>query len=988
MNETTGLSSPSSAPFDTWAVLDFWLRRWRRVAFWTLLLAAAGALIARLVWGPSFTATAQLIHYAPSTVDAAYHPREIAAPSLVVMLQSPSVFESAGAQHQPPLSAKQLERRLQLTLDRFNDVATVTAEASSRDEAVRLVNEFTAVAIDYTRSLQKEEALAADLSVKQQLKSIEAELASSRSSVPAGSAEMVAAVAAVPATEAPGPVALAGDFALRLQTARERLDELLVSYTDAHPLVREQRARIASLEDYARRAAAAVAASAPATASGPAARRATASTAPAPSVYSRATPEEIWMGERLRTLETNRATLMTQQNALQPFIAQPPGYFSVLMPAVPGRALEHLHRVKLILGALFGAFLGFGLSTGQILMSEFLDNRVKTRVDVRRVTGLPLLATLGDINRLSPAETEQWAFRAWTALQRHLSLTPNHGMVCGITSAHAGDGRTTWINLLARAAGACGFRVLTITAQKPPVVDTARTLHENSPRAAASGGSSDAPPAAAAAAAGDDTSLALNANALSTPGAIAERLAGVDAPPMVNIPLPGWVWNLERRKQWQSALDCWGTIENVVIFVELPPASVPEAVLLAENIPNLLWLVDSDKSDAAEVHTGLETLRHARCNLVGSVLNRERAVPIRGRFSRWMGSSAFLLPFGFALLALGGFASDARATVVGPAPEAPAAVVAQASPAAPDTAAPAPETFSVVTSSAQRGEWQKRLTLGPGDVLTFHLFGAPELTREEVPVGPDGRVSYLEAENVMAAGLTVDELRAKLDEALGKVRRAPQTFVTPVAYHSKKYYVLGNVTQKGVFPLDRPITVIEAVARAKGFESGGNDAVEATDFSRSFVSRGGKRLPVDFEKLFVKGDLSQNVALEPDDYLYFPTGSAGQVYVLGEVRAPGAAPCDAGTSVLSVVAARGGFTDRAWTQRVLVVRGGMNKPELFKVDAADALKGRAANFALKAGDLVFVNNRPWIRGEELLDRAASAFVESAVITWTGLHVTN
>ncbi len=964
MNETSGLSSSPSAPFDTWAVLDFWLRRWRRVAFWTLLLGALGALLARLAWGPSFTASAQLIHYAPSAVDAAYHPRELAAPSLVVMLQSPSVFETAGAMHQPPLSAKQLARRLELTLDRFNDVATVTAEAADRDEAVNLVNSFTAVAIDYTRSLQKEEALAAAASVKQQLKGVEAELAASRSAVPPASAEMVSAIASVPDAEAPGAAALAGDFALRLQTARERLDELLVSYTEAHPLVREQKARIVSLEEYARRATEAAA-------SAPAARRAAPAPAAAPSVYSRATPEEIWMGERLRTLETSRVQLTTQQNAIQPFIDEPPGYFSVLMPAMPARAIEHLHRMKLVLGALFGAFLGFALSTGQILVSEFLDNRVKTRSDVRRVTGLPVLATLGDVRRLSPAEADQWAFRAWTALQRHLSLTPNHGMVCGITSAHAGDGRTTWINLLARAAGACGFRVLTITAQKPAGLAVDQMLHEKSPSLGA-----PEDPVQPAASVGADASLALNSSALSTPGAIAERLAGVDAPPMVNIPLPGWVWNLERRKQWQSALDCWGTIENVVIFVELPPASEPEAVLLAENIPNLLWLVDSDKSDAAEVHNGLETLRNARCNLVGSVLNRERAVPIRGRFSRWMGSNAFLLPFGLALLAA--TAAGSRAQAAAPAPAFPAA-------AAP---ASAPETFSVV-APAQRGDWQKRLTLGPGDVLNLHLFGAPELTREEVPIGPDGRVSYLEAENVMAAGLTVDELRARLDEALGKFRRSPQTFVTPVAYNSKKYYVLGNVTQKGVFTLDRPITVIEAVARARGFESGDPAAgnAEATDFSRSFVSRRGKRLPVDFEKLFVQGDLTQNVALEPDDYLYFPTGSAGQVHVLGEVRTPGAASCEPGASVLSVVAARGGFTDRAWTQRVLVVRGGMEKPELFKVDAADALKGRAANFALKPGDLVFVSNRPWIRGEELLDRAASAFVESAVITWTGLKVT-
>jgi len=41
---------------------------------------------------------------------------------------------------------------------------------------------------------------------------------------------------------------------------------------------------------------------------------------------------------------------------------------------------------------------------------------------------------------------------------------------------------------------------------------------------------------------------------------------------------------------------------------------------------------------------------------------------------------------------------------------------------------------------------------------------------------------------------------------------------------------------------------------------------------------------------------------------------------------------------------------------------------------------------LQPGDLVYVSDRPWIRAEELLDQAASAFVESAVVTWAGLNV--
>ena len=76
---------------------------------------------------------------------------------------------------------------------------------------------------------------------------------------------------------------------------------------------------------------------------------------------------------------------------------------------------------------------------------------------------------------------------------------------------------------------------------------------------------------------------------------------------------------------------------------------------------------------------------------------------------------------------------------------------------------------------------------------------------------------------------------------------------------------------------------------------------------------------------------------------------------------------------------RGGLTDRAWTQRVLVVRGSLDHPETFKVNVSGALTGDMPNLELKPGDIIYVGNRPWIRAEELLDRAASAFVEAAVV---------
>jgi capsular polysaccharide biosynthesis protein len=240
------------APFDVWAVLDFWLRRWRWLAFWTIALAIAGFFVARAQWERSYTSSAQLIHYQPSSVDDTYRPRALAPPSLIVMLQSPGFFSEVGAQLQPPLTAKQLFSRLQINLDRNNDVATVTAVGSSAAETVDLVQRFCDAAILYTQKMQQREATEAGETVNRQLTQVESEIALARSAIPAASVANVAALAEAPE----GPVIIASDLPQRLQTARNQLEESLIRFTDDYPLVREQRARVAGLEEAQRRAAA------------------------------------------------------------------------------------------------------------------------------------------------------------------------------------------------------------------------------------------------------------------------------------------------------------------------------------------------------------------------------------------------------------------------------------------------------------------------------------------------------------------------------------------------------------------------------------------------------------------------------------------------------------------------------------------------------------------------------------------------------------
>jgi protein involved in polysaccharide export with SLBB domain/Mrp family chromosome partitioning ATPase len=636
--------------------------------------------------------------------------------------------------------------------------------------------------------------------------------------------------------------------------------------------------------------------------------------------------------------------------------------------------------MKILAVTMMGA--GMGL-IGAVLMAflcEVSDTRLKTVSDVERVTKLPVLATLGDLREMSPEDQIGWAFRTLTILRGKLCATPDDALVCGIISSGHGEGRSTWVNQLVSAASQRGLRVLTVdtrptadgprTEPRPPHRGTAPTADgEAKAEEGTKKGPIITPPPTAAPAAAPVSKEDQEANELlSKPMAVAERLK--DPESMVHIPIPGWVWSLDRRKQWQEALAQWREIDNTVILIELPPASCPEAILLAEKIPQLIWLVGSGMADVQETREQLETLRHAHCNIVGAVLNQAPPPALNTRFTRWFSRFSAMILLGIGVCGV---------------------VQAQDQKAATDSKpAEAKEQKLAFSGTAQihRAKWQERLTLGPGDAMDISLYGHPDLTRTNIFVGPDGRISYLQVQGLKVEGMTIEELRAKLDEELTKYFNVARTMVVPTAFNSKKYYVLGKVNSKGVYALDRPMTIVEAVARAQGLETGlyERNTIEMADLSRSFLIRNGQRLDVDFEKLFYEGDLTQNITLEPNDFLFFGAAASKEIYVLGQVLNPGPVGFVPDATVITAITDRGGFTDRAYRGRVLVVRGSLTKPETFVINTKQILDASKPDFKLESRDIVYVGQRPWIRAEELLDEATQSFIQGFVTAFSGVKI--
>lgn len=947
------------------ALGELLLRRWAWIFVVAALMTVLGFYGGAKLCKDRYTATVQLLRYETPTTEEQFKMTPLTSETFSSVLRAPDLLQRVGSQTHPQIPPDRLAKLVRVDPQVDSDIIKVSLVARDRQDAVDLANLYGTEAVKYTRELQGRvfSELASNY-LKQQLSALDkniGDLQEQFRALPNGGGlagklgELSTNLNALGQNSQTGmrPSLLTVKLSEKLAAANDELSTLMAKYTDAHPLVISERAKIESLttqlaQTRTNSAGANITSAGLITGTG--------------QTSTVLEPDYEIIRTKLHALEEGRLGLSTRVYQAQLLAETPPGNVRVFAPATIKDLKSNLRWVKVSLLAIFMGIFGFVGMTSLFLFVEVLDQRLKTAADVRRVTGLPVIAALGDLRKVSPSDRAQWAFRTWTMLQGRLSYSANHGLVCGITSSTPGEGRSTWISLLAEAASMTGFRVLTIATKPSPVHVDLLEEGEDAPMFTTnnanghSNGNGNGNP-----------STALTSNVLASPATVTEKLTGPNSQPMVHIPLPGWVWNLERRKQWLGALQDWRKIDNLVILVELPPATMSEAVLLGSNLPNMIWLTDSGKAQAAETRDQLQTMRHARCNLVGAVLNREPASPIGRNFSRWFGIAMLIAGFSFNSIAQ----TNVATTVV---TEAGTNSIAQTS-----------LSFSATARSKQRAPWQQRLTLGPGDVLDFALFNAPELSRKEIFIGPDGRVSYLEANDVMAAGLTIDELRAKFDEELSKFRRGPRTMITPVAFKSKKYYMLGKVVLRGVYTLDKPLTVLEALARAKGFETGllDRNSFDLADFQRSFLMRGGKRYEINFEKLFQQGDLSQNISIEPDDYLYFPPANLREVYVLGEVRVPGLVTYNADMSAIAAISVRAGFTEKAYKSRVLVVRGSINKPQTFVVNVSDALNGKAADFKLEPKDIVYVAARPWAKAEDLLDLAITAFIQASVTATVG-----
>lgn len=248
--------------------------------------------------------------------------------------------------------------------------------------------------------------------------------------------------------------------------------------------------------------------------------------------------------------------------------------------------------------------------------------------------------------------------------------------------------------------------------------------------------------------------------------------------------------------------------------------------------------------------------------------------------------------------------------------------------------------------------------IGRDDLLAVNIYQSPELTRT-VRVGPDGAVRLPMLNQLIPAdGLFPNQLEARIAEALKAEQLLvdPVVTVTLVEYRSRPISVAGAVKKPLVFQATGIVTLLDALTKAEGLTA---DAAAEILISRAQTMEGGRtatvvrRIPV--RGLMDAADPELNLRLFGGEEIRVP--EAGKVYLVGNVRRPGAYPVQdaSDTTVLKVLALAEGLAPFAAKQAYIYRRDTANMVRNeIPIELQKILARKTPDLPLQPNDILYI----------------------------------
>ncbi|MGB4704251.1 MAG: polysaccharide biosynthesis/export family protein, partial [Candidatus Saccharicenans sp.] len=254
---------------------------------------------------------------------------------------------------------------------------------------------------------------------------------------------------------------------------------------------------------------------------------------------------------------------------------------------------------------------------------------------------------------------------------------------------------------------------------------------------------------------------------------------------------------------------------------------------------------------------------------------------------------------------------------------------------------------------AARNYFIREYVIGPRDLLEIKVFELPEFDHT-VRVSEDGSITLPLLGNVQVRGLTKEKLEQRLAELLEKYVKNAQVSVFIKEYQSSRVAIIGAVEKPGMYELVGRQTLLQMISQAGGFKENAANEIYILREGEGGVTAS---ISIDLEDLLLNGNQRLNIPLQPNDVINVPVDRLITIYVLGEVRNPGAIQVKMSKKItlLQAIAQAGGLSENASKRGVIVKRKEKSGKEVnFKINLNDIIKGKRKDLPLQEGDVVLV----------------------------------
>jgi polysaccharide export outer membrane protein len=160
--------------------------------------------------------------------------------------------------------------------------------------------------------------------------------------------------------------------------------------------------------------------------------------------------------------------------------------------------------------------------------------------------------------------------------------------------------------------------------------------------------------------------------------------------------------------------------------------------------------------------------------------------------------------------------------------------------------------------------------IGPGDVLNVFVWRNPDVSAQNVPVRPDGKISTPLVGDVVASGKTAKQLSEEIGVALATYIQDPLVTVTLVNFvggYNEQVRVVGEAINPIALPYRKNMTLLDVMIQVGGL-------TEFADGNKAKLIRklgeGQQSVTVRLEDLVKDGDISANMQMYPGDVLIIP----------------------------------------------------------------------------------------------------------------------